>query len=97
MVAQDNKLAAGIQKWWTKNIVFIILMGATLFLASGKPNWGMAWIYLCCIFAIVIVNSIEMDPSLLAERSELQEGTKKWDVALASFVGIWLLVKDIFS
>ena len=97
MVAQDNKLSAGIQKWWTKNIVFIILMGATLFLASGKPNWGMAWIYLCCIFAIVIVNAIEMDPSLLAERSELQEGTKKWDVALASFVGIWLLVKDIFS
>lgn len=89
MGTQDQKIAAaGVQKWWIKNIVFVILIGAILFLASGKPDWGIAWVYLCGIFAIVIANALAMDPSLLVERSELQEGTKKWDVALASFVAI---------
>lgn len=90
MTAHDKKLeAAEIQKRWVKNIIFIFLMGAVLFLASGKLNWHTAWVYLGCIFAVVIANALAMDPSLLVERSERQEGTKKWDVLLASFVGIF--------
>lgn len=89
MTKHDKKLAAGVQKWWLKNIVGVVFIGATLFLASGKPNWGIAWVYLCSIFAVIIANAIAMDPSLLVERSELQEGTKKWNVVLASFVAIW--------
>jgi protein-S-isoprenylcysteine O-methyltransferase Ste14 len=49
----------------------------------------VAWAYLAAMVLIVIANALAMDPSLLVERSELQEGTKKWDVALASFVAIW--------
>lgn len=79
----------GVLKWWIKNIIFIIIIGATLFLASGNPYWGIAWFYLLCIIIIVVANYIAMDPSLLAERSQLQEGTKKWDVALSGFVAIW--------
>lgn len=49
----------------------------------------MAWVYLSSIVIIVIANAIMMDPFLLVERSQLQEGTKRWDIALASFVAIW--------
>jgi len=48
----------------------------------------MAWAYLSAMVLIVIANAIAMDPTLLAERSQLQEGTKKWDVALAGFVAV---------
>ena len=86
----DKKaVAAGVRKWWLKNIIFLVLVGAILFIASGKFNWGMAWAYLIAMVLIVIANAIAMDPALLAERSLLQEGTKKWDVAIASFVGVW--------
>jgi protein-S-isoprenylcysteine O-methyltransferase Ste14 len=86
----DKKaIAAGVRKWWIKNIIFLVLVGAILFIASGNFNWGMAWAYLIAMVLIVIANAIAMDPALLAERSQLQEGTKKWDVAIASFVGVW--------
>lgn len=57
-------------------------------MTSGKVNWVMAWSYLGATLLIVIANAIAMDPDLLVERSELQEGTKKWDIALASLVAI---------
>ncbi len=80
----DKKaIAAGVRKWWIKNIIFLVLVGAILFIASGNFNWGMAWAYLIAMVLIVIANAIAMDPALLAERSQLQEGTKKWDVAIA--------------
>ena len=49
----------------------------------------MAWVYLASLVAILIANAIIMDPDLLVERSQLQAGTKKWDVALVSFVAVW--------
>lgn len=90
MVTHDkiNK-TIGMYKWWLKNILYLIFIGAILFLASGKQSWFMAWIYLAPIFAVVIVNSIMLDPKLLDERSELQKGTKKWDTILASLVAVW--------
>lgn len=89
MSSQDKiTISAGVRMWWLKNIISLVLVGAVLILASGKLNWVMAWIYLAALSLIVISNAIVMDPSLLAERSELQEGTKKWDVALASFIAI---------
>jgi len=89
VTAQSRQLARGVQKWWLKNIIFLILVGAILFLGSGKLTWGMAWAYLASLVAIVIANAIIMDPNLMMERSQLQGGTKKWDVALASFVAVW--------
>lgn len=90
MSMQDKKaIATSVRKWWLKNIIFLVIVGVILFLASGKLNWGIAWAYLAAMVLIVIANAIAMDPALLAERSQLQEGTKKWDVALASFVGVW--------
>jgi protein-S-isoprenylcysteine O-methyltransferase Ste14 len=87
---QDKKaIIEGVRTWWLKNIIGLVLVGAVLLLASGKLNWWIAWIYLAAMVLIMIANAIAMDPSLLVERSELQEGTKKWDVALASFVAIW--------
>ncbi len=89
MTKQDKKLSSGVQKWFLKNIAFIGIVGAILFLSSGKIDWWMAWAYLAAMLLIMIANAIVMDPSLLVERSKLQEGTKQWDIALSSFVAIW--------
>jgi protein-S-isoprenylcysteine O-methyltransferase Ste14 len=90
MTMQDRRaVASDVRKWWLKSIIYLMLVGAILFLASGRFGWGMAWVYLVAMVLVVIANAIAMDPALLAERSQLQEGTEKWDVAIASFVGVW--------
>lgn len=76
-------------KWWLKNIIFLIIVGAVLLSAAGNLTWGMAWAYLFSLAIIVIANALAMDQSLMVERAQIQEGTKNWDVALASFVAIW--------
>lgn len=78
-----------IQKWWTKNIISLFLVAAVLFLSSGSHCWVMAWIYLFIFIVIMIANAAVMDPDLMAERSQLQEGTKKWDIILSTFVSSW--------
>ncbi len=85
----EKNTKEGIQKWWLKNIAFLIIAGAALFLSSGKIDWLMAWVYLFSILIIIFANAAVMDQELLQERSSLQRGTKKWDVALASIVAIW--------
>jgi len=85
---KNKEVASGIRTWWLKNILFLGLAGALLFLTSGNIDWGMAWSYLAAMLLVVTANAVFTDPTLLAERSELQEGTKKWDIALAGFVAI---------
>ncbi len=89
MAKHDKKLSEGIRKWYLKNMVFMVIVGTILFVTSGKLEWAMGWVYLTVMLLIILYNAIVMDPALLAERSELQEGTKKWDVALSSFVAIF--------
>ncbi|MGI6609426.1 MAG: methyltransferase family protein [Limnochordia bacterium] len=80
---------AAIRTWWMKNIVFLIITGADLFLAAGRIRWGMAWAYLVSMSIIMVANAAAMDPSLLVERSQLQEETKEWDVPLVILVSMW--------
>lgn len=86
---RKNQLKEAVRKWWLKNLISLILLGAVLFISSGEGTWMMMWIYLSSLFIIVVANAVAMDLQLMVERSQLQEGTKKWDVPLVSFVAIW--------
>ncbi len=83
------QLKEAVRKWWLKNLISLILLGAVLLVSAGEGTWLMGWIYLSSLLIIVIANSAAMDQQLMVERSQLQEGTKKWDVPLVSFVAIW--------
>ena len=78
-----------IRLWWVKNLVYVILAGLILFLASGETEWVLAWVYLCCTAGIIVANAVSMDPALIADRSRLQEGTVKRDVLLATGVALY--------
>jgi protein-S-isoprenylcysteine O-methyltransferase Ste14 len=84
--AEDERPA---RKWWVKNIITLCIVAAVLFLSSGTITWVMAWIYVFILTVITLANALAMDPGLMAERSKLQEGTKRWDVLLSTFVAIW--------
>ncbi len=75
-------------KWWKKNISWLFLIGTVLLASAGSLEWTAAWLYLGAILLIILINAFKMDPELMAERAELQEGTARWDLYLSTFVAL---------
>lgn len=76
------------QKWWAKQFFSIALVVVILFISSGDFFWGMAWAYVITVALIIVANGVFMDRNLMIERSQLQQGTKKWDIFLSLFVAL---------
>ncbi|MHB0857659.1 MAG: methyltransferase family protein [Anaerolineae bacterium] len=63
-----------------------VVMGALLFLAAGRLDWPGAWAYVILITTGTIVSTLLLPKDLQAERSTMQQGSKRWDIALALIV-----------
>jgi len=70
----------------TKRLVQVfgqmVFVGVILFAAAGRLDWLWAWVFLGLSLAVVIVFGIFFMPGhldLVAERSEVKQGTKRWD------------------
>lgn len=78
----------------------VAALAASLFLSSGRLDWGMAWIY---IGLRVIVGATGMlmvasrCPGLLDERFHPAQGAKAWDRPLASLGSLLILVMLIVA
>lgn len=77
----------------------IVMMGVILFVASGRPDWPWAWVYLGLSTLVVIIFGIFFLPGhadMVAERAEVKTGTKRWDrvittLMLIVFLAIYIL------
>jgi protein-S-isoprenylcysteine O-methyltransferase Ste14 len=76
-------------------IVYMILLPAVLFIAAGRLDWIMAWVYVGLTVISAIVSRLMMwhkYPDLVKERAQAldKEDTKTWDrilVQLVAFLG----------
>lgn len=89
----QSDVSGGVRRFLMKNVVFLLILAAILFALSGRLDWWIAWIYLAMMvanlgFAVFVL--LPRYPGLLAERSEMQEGTENWDKVLARLVGAFL-------
>lgn len=89
MAKAQRTMRESIATYILKQVIYIFLVACTLFLIGGTSAWPEAWVYLGMMALITIANSLATEPSLLAERSRLQEGTKRWDILLSSFTALW--------
>ena len=81
-----------ILRWMRKSLGFLVITGASLFIAAGSLDWRQAWVYLGLMAFVQILNALVLiptNPELVAERSQIQEGTKAWDRLLVSIVAIF--------
>lgn len=62
----------------------LVILAASMFLASGRLDWGMAWVYLGLYVGLIIATGLVIERDLIAERSRIGEGTKDWDRVLGS-------------
>jgi protein-S-isoprenylcysteine O-methyltransferase Ste14 len=102
-VMSDNKPAlvgdaanrAGIRKWFIKNLVAPFIVTGALLLAAGRVEWIWGWIFgvmMVVNLLLMVTLLIPRHPDLIVERSELHQGTKKWDLVLAPFMAYFTLI-----
>jgi protein-S-isoprenylcysteine O-methyltransferase Ste14 len=63
--------------------IFYIILAVVLLGLSGHWDWVMGWVFMGVLVANYIINLTIVDPELMAERSGVKEGAKKYDIALA--------------
>ncbi|HVM70442.1 MAG TPA: isoprenylcysteine carboxylmethyltransferase family protein [Anaerolineales bacterium] len=76
----------GVLRWAGQMISALVIFGALLFLVAGRLDWMQGWVYLgmnALTQALSAVYLIPRRPDMLAERSQVREGTKGWDRLLA--------------
>jgi protein-S-isoprenylcysteine O-methyltransferase Ste14 len=84
---------AGVQLWLRKQIVMLGMVIALLFLPAGTLNWLWGWLFWLLMAAFVIAQYVFVarpNPALMAERSKVQQGSKRWDVVLTLFAAVLL-------
>jgi protein-S-isoprenylcysteine O-methyltransferase Ste14 len=88
MTRESSDVARGVARWIFKSIAYTVIFGLALFATSDDWRWGMAWLYLAIYILNQIILTVILPPDLLAERSKPQEGSKGWDIVLASVAAL---------
>ncbi len=71
-----------VLKLLLKTVVAGLMLTALLFLAAGRVDWPIAWVFVAFWFATKIAFWLVMgrrDPELMAERAGTHANTKSWD------------------
>ena len=89
--SKKANLARGILRWAGQMIAALVCFGALLFLAAGRLNWNQGWVYLGMNALTQFISGVVLilhQPDMLAERSQVRQGTKSWDRLLAPTIVI---------
>jgi protein-S-isoprenylcysteine O-methyltransferase Ste14 len=84
----DTKLIA---RYAIRETMGIVIMGVALLVPAGQIDWWPAWAAIAVMAAWVIATAIvilRFNPDLLAERLGPHKGSKAWDTAIMSVVGL---------
>ncbi len=82
----QDETKQGVMRWAQQMIISLLLGGAILFLSAGTLAWFPGWAYLGMNALTQLISAIVLiprRPDMLAERSQVREGTKGWDRFLA--------------
>jgi protein-S-isoprenylcysteine O-methyltransferase Ste14 len=90
----------GVTRWLIREILGSLFTAAILFGTAGRLDWVMGWVVVGVYLvwtAATALTVIPTNPEMLLERTRPKEGTKKWDVALLSIVGVAEIAKYIVA
>ena len=89
-----------IVRYAIREILSLAGMGVALFWSAGRIDWWPAWAALAVMAGWIIATAIiifRLNPDLLAERLGPRKGTKSWDTAIVSTLGLVQLVRYIVA
>jgi len=103
--SKSNSNDKGISKtiltrYWIREILGTLFIAVVLFLSSGRLDWIMGWALFGITLLWVIATAtvlIQRNPRLIAERLGPKKGSKAWDTAIMSIVGLAALAKLLIA
>ena len=90
----------GVFRWVVVNIVFLLGLGLSLFLAAGLIDWLLGWIFLGVVTAGQIATTLMLlavNPTLLGERAWMKKGSKPWDTVIVGLADAGWMVTAIVA
>ncbi|ABE63346.1 Isoprenylcysteine carboxyl methyltransferase [Nitrobacter hamburgensis X14] len=93
-----------IRRSMIQNTVWIVVLGALLFISAGSLHWPAAWLFLATLGGLSILGGLwfaKINPGLLAERMRpmMQKGQPNADKVFMLVIGpvsmIWLIVMGL--
>lgn len=95
-LAETNLLKKNILVRIQKDLIGTLTVSIVLFIAAGRLDWTMGWIYVGLNFLGLIVNWSVLaakNPEVFAARANITtEDTKSWDKAFTTLFGPLLLI-----
>ena len=100
-VSDKSDVKRGVTRWLIREVMGVLFAAALLFGISGHLDWVMGWIlvgtYALWVGGVAVI-LIPRYPEMLAERvNRSAKGTKKWDTAILSVVGVLELVRYVVA
>jgi len=89
-----------ITRYAIRETMGLTLMGMALFWSAGQIDWWPAWASIAVMLGWSVATAIVIlrcHPALLAERLGPRRGTKPWDMALMSGLGLAQLTRYIIA
>ena len=99
-VQRNQGVKRAVMKRAVQVAMLLLFQAAILFLASGRLDWVMAWVYIGMYLVAISINApilLRHNPEIIAERAEVGENWKDWDkiigglFALSYFVFMLLI------
>lgn len=84
----STDITRGVARWIFKSIVYTVIFSLALFAPSSDWRWLMGWVYLAIYIINQVFLTLILPRDLLSERSKPQEGSKGWDIVLASVAAL---------
>ena len=99
-VERRSETTRGVTRWLVREVMGVLFVVATLFIPAGRLDWVWGWA-LVAIYAVWVgANAlilIPRSPELLVERATRRKGTKTWDTAILSIIGLTTIAKHILA
>jgi len=90
----------GVTRWLIREIVGALFTAALLFGCAGRLDWVMGWVLVGAYAvwtAATALAIIPTNPEMLAERTGPKKGSKSWDLAIMSIVGMVEMAKYVVA
>jgi protein-S-isoprenylcysteine O-methyltransferase Ste14 len=94
------KSPAPMARYFLREILGLVAMGAALFWSAGRIDWWQAWAAIAVMTAwtaAMAVAVLRHGPALLAERLGPRKGQKPWDSAIVGLVGLAQLARYVIA
>jgi protein-S-isoprenylcysteine O-methyltransferase Ste14 len=89
-----------IVRYALRETLGIVIMGLALFWSAGQVDWWPAWAAIAVMAAWTSATAfviIRFNPGLLAERLGPRRGSRSWDTAILSILGLTQLTRYIIA